>query len=157
MSISVWVLPFRPLQLRNGPVRYPLNPQEKVIFLCFALSVLWLEISGHLYCNSIITDAQHGFRKRCSCETQLIITAEDLAGEIDKGGQTDVILLDFSKVFDKVPHKLLLLKLDFLWHQRQDQDMDWGLPLPMEPSRWWSKANTATQVQSPQVYPNALS
>ena len=61
----------------------------------------------------IITDARHSFGLRCSYETQLILTVEELAGEINKGGQTDIILLDFSKVFDKVPHKLLLLKLDF--------------------------------------------
>ena len=53
------------------------------------------------------------FRKKRSCETQLILTVEVLAGETDKGGQTDVILLDFSKAFDKVPYKRLLLKLDF--------------------------------------------
>ena len=71
------------------------------------------EITGHLHRNDIITDAQHGFRRRHSCETQLILTVEVLAGETDKGGQTDVILLDFSKAFDKVPYKRLLLKLDF--------------------------------------------
>ena len=42
------------------------------------------------------------------------MTVDDLAGEIDKGGQTGVIiLLDLSKAFDKVPHKRLLLKLEF--------------------------------------------
>ena len=70
-----------------------------------------LEITGHLHRN--ITDAQQGFCKRGSCETQLILKVEDLAGEIDKGGQTDEILLDFSKAFDKVPQMRLLLKLDF--------------------------------------------
>ena len=40
------------------------------------------------------------------------LTAEDLAGGIDNSGQIDVILLDFSKAFNKVPHKRLLLKLD---------------------------------------------
>ena len=51
------------------------------------------EITGHLHRNDIITDAQHGFRTKRFCETQLILTVEDLAGETDKGGQTDVILL----------------------------------------------------------------
>lgn len=66
-------------------------------------------ITAHLDKNSIITDAQHGFRKKRSCETQLILTINDLASELDRGGQTDTILLDFSKAFDKVPHQRLLL------------------------------------------------
>ena len=75
------------------------------------------EITEQLHCNNIITDtdAQHGFPKKFSCETQVILIffVEDLAGEIGKGGQSNIILLDFSKAFDKVPHKRLLMKLDF--------------------------------------------
>ena len=40
-----------------------------------------------------------------SCESQLLLTTEDLV-------QTDLIVLDFSKVFDVVPHQRLLHKLD---------------------------------------------
>ena len=62
--------------------------------------------------QNILTDAQHGFRKSRSCESQLIITLQDLAKTVDDKGQTDVVLLDFSKAFDKVPYKRLLHKLD---------------------------------------------
>ena len=71
-------------------------------------------ITSHFDRHNILVNAQHGFRKRRSCESQLILTVDDLAAEIDKGGQTDTILLDFSKAFDKVPHRRLLLKLNFL-------------------------------------------
>ena len=54
---------------------------------------------------------QHGFRRGHSCETQLIAFVEDLAKEMQNGGQTDVIVMDFSKAFDKVPHQELLYKL----------------------------------------------
>ena len=37
----------------------------------------------------------------------------DLTETIDKGGQTDTILLDFSKAFDVVPHQRLIMKLYF--------------------------------------------
>ena len=73
--------------------------------------ILCSNIMTHLESNNILHDAQHGFRKRRSCESQLILTIQDLAHNIGTKGQTDVILLDFSKAFDKVPHKRLLYKL----------------------------------------------
>ena len=65
----------------------------------------------HMEDKKILTDTQHGFRKHRSCESQLIITIQEIAKTIDDRKQTDVILLDFSKAFDKVPHKRLLKKL----------------------------------------------
>jgi hypothetical protein len=56
-----------------------------------------------------------GFRKvraRRSCETQLIATVQELVKKMSSGKQIDAILLDFSKAFDKVPHRRLLMKLD---------------------------------------------
>ena len=49
--------------------------------------------------------------KMRSCETQLIMLVDELAKNMHKGKQTDLILLDFSKAFDKVAHEKLLLKL----------------------------------------------
>ena len=62
-------------------------------------------------CHTILSDAQHGFRKRRSCDTQFILTVDDLAKGMEDKGHTDLVLLDFSKAFDKVSHKLLLHKL----------------------------------------------
>ena len=56
-------------------------------------------------------DLQHGFRERRSCETQLVSLIEDLARKTSQGKQTDLILLDFSKAFDKVNHSKLIMKL----------------------------------------------
>ena len=44
-------------------------------------------------------------------ESQLLLTVNDLAKGLDDKSQTDMILLDFSKAFDKVPHQRLLLKV----------------------------------------------
>ncbi len=60
----------------------------------------------------VLTDSQYGFHKRRSCDTQLILTIHDLAKGIEEKGQTDLILLDFSKAFDKVLHRLLLHKIE---------------------------------------------
>ena len=66
----------------------------------------------HLDDNNILSNIQHGFRKRRSCETQLTLTINDFAKCLNNGKQIDSILLDFSKAFDKVDHKKLCYKLN---------------------------------------------
>ena len=74
--------------------------------------ILTSNILKHLDKNDILTDCQHGFRARRSCETQLLTLAEELVSGMHKGQQHDLIVLDFSKAFDRVPHERLLRKLD---------------------------------------------
>ena len=68
-------------------------------------------VINHLLSHKVLTDSQHGFRKKRSCESQLILTTDDLARGIEDKEQVDVIFLDFSKAFDKVHHHSLLKKL----------------------------------------------
>ena len=60
---------------------------------------------------NLLYDLQHGFRSKRSCEAQLVTLIEDLMRNSIAGNQTDLVLLDFSKAFDKVSHQKLLLKL----------------------------------------------
>ncbi|CAI2737970.1 unnamed protein product, partial [Dicrocoelium dendriticum] len=66
-----------------------------------------------LHCEhlNLITPAQHGFRRARSCITNLLIARETWAEAIDTRKRVDVIFIDFSKAFDKVPHVRLLHKL----------------------------------------------
>ena len=68
-------------------------------------------MAKHFTKLDILYDLQHGFREKRSCETQLIILVDELAKYMQMGKQTDLILPDFSKGFDKVAHEKLVLKL----------------------------------------------
>ena len=69
-------------------------------------------IMQHADRNNILKINQHGFRRRLSCETQLLTFIQELHENLQKGYQTDLILLDFAKAFDKVSHNKLLFKLN---------------------------------------------
>ena len=75
--------------------------------------VLFRHIMSHLEKHNVLSSFQHGFRAQHSCESQLIITVEDLSRNLDNKLQTDVLILDFQKAFDTVPHQRLIQKLDF--------------------------------------------
>ena len=66
---------------------------------------------NHFEKHNILTSLNHGFRSGYSCETQLLITIDDLMQNYNSGIQTDVAILDFSKAFDTVPHDKLIGKL----------------------------------------------
>ncbi|XP_073240461.1 gamma-aminobutyric acid receptor subunit beta-1-like [Porites lutea] len=67
----------------------------------------------HLSRYGVLTDCQHGFRAKRSTETQLICTIHDIASAIQSNKTIHAAILDFSKAFDKVPHRRLLKKLDY--------------------------------------------
>ena len=75
-------------------------------------------INKHLAFDSILADCQHGFRSQRSCETQLVKFYRDMVSNLDRAlnrgyKQTHVIIMDFAKAFDKVPHRRLLHKLNY--------------------------------------------
>lgn len=71
-------------------------------------------ISKHLDEHNFLSPYQHGFRKGLSTTTQLCTVIHSLASVIDKGGQVDVIFLDFCKAFDCIPHDKLMVKLQLI-------------------------------------------
>ena len=67
----------------------------------------------HLESSNILYEMQHGLRSNRSCESQIISLAHQLAQNNDNNIQTDLIIMDFAKAFEKVPHKRLVSKLKY--------------------------------------------
>ena len=61
--------------------------------------------------NAIFCREQHGFRKQRSCVSQLLGLVDEITHSRDRGIQTDMLVMDFAKAFDKVSHSLLTHKL----------------------------------------------
>ena len=59
-------------------------------------------------------DYQYGFRQGHSSETPLITIVEDILYAMDHHKQVDLILLDFRKAFDTVPHRRLYYQSYYL-------------------------------------------
>ena len=94
---------------KSNPANY--RPISLTCILCKVLEhIIASNLCKHFSDNNILYDLQHGFRERRSCETQLLHLVEDISRNMDKGHQTDLILLDFSKAFDKVNHMKLISK-----------------------------------------------
>ena len=74
---------------------------------------------NHFEHNNLLATNQHAFRKRHSCETQLVSIIEDWASSLDNHKQIDAFILDFEKAFDTVPHELLKTKLHTLGVSKQ--------------------------------------
>ena len=95
------------------------RPVSLTCICCKTLEhIIVSNINKHLAFESILADCQHCFLSQRSCETQLVQFFHDLVSTLDRAlnrnhRQTDVIIMDFAKAFDKVPHRRLLYKLDY--------------------------------------------
>ena len=93
---------------KTDPANY--RPISLTCILCKTMEhIIASNLCKHFNQHNILYDLQHGFREKRSCETQLIQLVEDLARGMTSGKQSDLILLDFSKAFDKVNHLKLLI------------------------------------------------
>ncbi len=68
------------------------------------------QLMGYLEERELLQRTQHGFVKGRSCTTNRIEFMDRVSKEVDKGKSVDIFYLDFSKAFDKVPHKRLIAK-----------------------------------------------
>ena len=99
---------------KNGEREIAAN-YRPVSLTCIASKILEHVIVSHIMkysdMHEILYELQHGFRYKRSCETQLVSFIDDITKALENGQQTDVLVMDFSKAFDKVDHSLLCHKL----------------------------------------------
>lgn len=104
---------------KHKPENY--RPVSLTCILCKCMEhIIVSNIANHLDANNILHPLQHGFRKNLSCDTQLLSLFHDLT---QNTRETDLIIMDFSKAFDKVPHRRLTYKLD--WYGVRGRTLDW--------------------------------
>ena len=94
---------------RHNPGNY-----RPVSLTCICRKLLEHIIYSHIFYTLRNMIYYVKFRAKRSCETQLLSTINNIAVNLDEGKQIDVILLDFSKAFDRVAHLRLCHKLSHL-------------------------------------------
>ena len=78
-----------------------------------SLTCIACKLMEHIITSHIMKHADtHNILYPLQHETQLIECVDDITRNIDAGKQTDCLIMDFSKAFDKVTHSLLQHKLD---------------------------------------------
>ena len=89
------------------------RPVSLTSVICKMLeTIIKTHLMDLLESNHLLSDVQHGFRSGRSCELQLLRVVNHWIDCIDTGKDIDILYLDFQKVFDKVPHKHLIHKLE---------------------------------------------
>ena len=95
--------------------RYNAANYQPVSLTCIRSKLLEHIVTKHLISyldeNKILYDLQHSFRSKRSTELQLVAFTQDILKNLKAGKQTDVIITDFAKAFDKVSHWRLAIKL----------------------------------------------
>ena len=99
---------------KKGDVHLPEN-YRPVSLTCVANKplehIICKHILDHLERNKILLLTMASDPDTLACETQLVTTVHDLLGKFDVGAQIDMVILDFSKAFDTIPHQKLLHKM----------------------------------------------
>ena len=83
------------------------------------------KIDDYLESNNLLNKSQYGFRRKRSCQTNLLDFFKYVYRKNDpkKCNNLDIIYLDFEKAFDKVPHSRLDRQLQA--HRLADNIVNW--------------------------------
>ena len=107
---------------KKGPRLDPLN-YRPVCLTAVCCKRLERKISEHIFnyinSSSILSPQHFGFRPGHSTTEQLLMVYEYVSERMDKGETVDLVLFDYSKAFDVVPHSILIDKLKNLGIERE--------------------------------------
>ena len=95
---------------KKGDKRNPGNyrPVSLTAIPCKLLESLIKDaLLNYLDAQQLLSDHQHGFRPKRSCDSQLLEALGDWTRQIEEGHPIDTVYLDFQKAFDSVPHERL--------------------------------------------------
>jgi hypothetical protein len=119
LSLSLGVVPSEWKFANISPVFKKEDPSiesnyRPISLLCVLSKVLERCVFNHCYyhLSPLLYHLQHGFLRGRSTVTQLLEVYHNIIETVASGKELDIIYLDLSKAFDKVPHSLLLLKLN---------------------------------------------
>ena len=84
-----------------------LNIDSKILEKC-----IYIALYNHF--QKFLTKSQHGFARRTSVQTNMLLFLKRIYEVLDHDPQSDIIAsyTDFSKAFDKVPHYEFIQKLN---------------------------------------------
>lgn len=117
-SISTGVFPARWKVARLCPIFRNGDKTQIVNYRPIAILCAFSKVYEICLCNVLLSLflphlilVQHGFVRRRSTVTNLVVHSQFISSALASGDQVDVIYTDFSKAFDRVDFTLLLAKL----------------------------------------------
>ena len=129
MSLSIGVVPAKWKFANITPVFKKDDPTitsnyRPISLLCVISKVLERCVFNHCYhhLSPSFYQFQHGFLKGKSTTTQLLEVYHDILDSVASSNEVDVIYLDLSKAFDKVP---VITQTKALWYQRISSFLVW--------------------------------
>ena len=93
----------------------PNDGDKPVSLTCIACKIMESLVRdimiAHMRRNNLLSIRQYGFIRGRSTALQLLKVLDTWTEILDRGGELDVLYLDFTKVFNTVPYKQLIGKL----------------------------------------------
>ena len=108
---DAFVVPIFKKGIKANPSNY--RPVSLTSIICKVMETLIKDhMMDFLLRYNLLRVSQHGFLPKKSCLSNLLEFLEVITKVMDDGDPVDILYLDFSKAFDKVPHKRLICKLE---------------------------------------------